>query len=171
VQVKTGNDFMILIALGSNLSSRAGDPPATLRAALAHLADNGATLVEVSHFYRTPAWPDPRDPEFVNAVACVTTELSPAELIARLHETETAFGRVRSERNAPRTLDLDILDYDGRVEDGPPMLPHPRIEARAFVLIPLRDVAPGWRHPASGKSIPELLAQIPEAERSAIVRA
>jgi 2-amino-4-hydroxy-6-hydroxymethyldihydropteridine diphosphokinase len=162
---------MILIALGSNLSSRAGDPPATLRAALRYLGDNGVTLVEVSQFYRTPAWPDPRDPEFVNAVASVTTELSPADLIARLHQAEAAFGRVRSERNAPRTLDLDILDYDGRVEDGPPVLPHPRIETRAFVLIPLRDVAPGWRHPVSGKLISGLLAEIPQVDRNAIIRA
>ena len=161
---------MILIALGSNLSSHAGDPAATLRAALAHLADNGVTVSEVSQFYRTPAWPDPRDPEFVNAVARVTTELSPAELIARLHETETSFGRVRSARNAPRTLDLDILEYDGRVSEGPPVLPHPRIKTRAFVLIPMRDVAPGWRHPVSGKSIADLLAKIPEADRNSIIR-
>jgi 2-amino-4-hydroxy-6-hydroxymethyldihydropteridine diphosphokinase len=161
---------MILIALGSNLSSHAGDPAATLRAALAHLADNGVTVSKVSQFYRTPAWPDPRDPEFVNAVARVTTELSPAELIARLHETETSFGRVRSARNAPRTLDLDILEYDGRVSEGPPVLPHPRIETRAFVLIPMRDVAPGWRHPVSGKSIADLLAKIPEADRNSIIR-
>jgi len=161
---------MILIALGSNLSSRAGNPADTLRAALAHLGDNGVTVVGVSHFYRTPAWPDPRDPEFVNAVACVATELSPPALLARLHETEMFFGRARTARNAPRTLDLDILDYDGRAEEGSPLLPHPRIEGRAFVLIPMKDVAPDWRHPVSGKSIPELLSGIPEADRNAVSR-
>lgn len=160
---------MILIALGSNLSSHAGDPAATLRAALADLSRNGVTIVEVSRFYRTPAWPDPRDPEFVNAVAQITTELSPAALIARLHETETSFGRLRNERNAPRTLDLDILDYDGRVEEGPPVLPHPRIESRAFVLTPLQDVAPGWRHPVSGTSIQEFLSAISKTDRNAVV--
>jgi len=159
---------MILIALGSNLSSRAGRSPATLHAALACLADNGVPQVAVSRFYRTPAWPDPADPAFVNAVARVMTELSPSELITRLHETETAFGRVRDTRNAPRTLDLDILDYDGRVEQGPPTLPHPRMETRAFVLIPLRDVAPDWRHPVSGRSVDELLAAIPVNERDAV---
>jgi len=96
------------------------------------------------------------------------TELSPAELIARLHETETAFGRTRSERNAPRTLDLDIVDYNGRVETGPPILPHPRLEARAFVLIPLQDVAPDWRHPVSGRTVAELLADIPAEDRAAV---
>ena len=159
---------MILIALGSNLSSQAGDPSATLHAALAYLADNGVTPMSVSRFYRTPAWPDPADPEFVNAVARVMTELSPSELIARLHETETVFGRARDRRNAPRTLDLDILDYDRRVEHGPPVLPHPRMETRAFVLIPLRDVAPDWRHPISGTSVGELLSAITPVERDAV---
>lgn len=159
---------MILIALGSNLSSRAGDPAATLRAALTHLAIKGVKPIAVSRFFRTRAWPDPRDPDFVNSVARVTTELPPAELIARLHETEAAFGRERAARNAPRTLDLDILDYDGRVEDGSPTLPHPRIEGRAFVLVPLQDVAPDWRHPASGKSVGELLDAIPAEERAAV---
>ena len=159
---------MILIALGSNLSSHAGDPQATLRAALAHLRDSGVTPVAVSRFYRTPAWPDANDPEYVNAASRIMTELSPSELIAQLHRTEAAFGRVRDARNAPRTLDLDILDYDGRVDSGPPVLPHPRMDARAFVLIPLRDVAPDWRHPVSGQFIDALLAAIPEAERDAV---
>ncbi|HSM96825.1 MAG TPA: 2-amino-4-hydroxy-6-hydroxymethyldihydropteridine diphosphokinase [Rhizomicrobium sp.] len=159
---------MILIALGSNLPSHAGNSAATLRAALAHLEENGVTPAVTSRFYSTPAWPDPRDPAYVNAVARVMTELSPSELIARLHQTETAFGRVRDTRNAPRTLDLDILDYEGRLEQGPPVLPHPRMATRAFVLIPLRDVAPDWRHPVSGRTIDELLAAIPQGERSAV---
>lgn len=162
---------MILIALGSNLSSHAGDPAATLRAALADLRDNGVTPIAVSAFYRTPAWPDPRDPEFVNAVARVQTELSPKQLIAQLHKTEAAFGRVRNEKNAPRSLDLDILDYEGRIEDGPPVLPHPRMASRAFVLVPLHDIAPDWRHPVSGKSVDDMLQAVPQAERSAVVRA
>ena len=159
---------MILIALGSNLPSHAGNSSETLRAALTHLEANGVTPVEVSRFYNTPAWPDPADPPFVNAVARVMTELSPSELIARLHHTETAFGRVRDTRNAPRTLDLDIIDFNGRAEQGPPVLPHPRMQTRAFVLIPLRNVAPDWRHPVSGRSIDELLAAIPAAERNAV---
>lgn len=159
---------MVLIALGSNLASHAGDPAATLRAALAHLAASGIKMTAVSRFFRTPAWPDPRDPAFVNAVARVTTELPPPALIAQLHQTEAAFGRVRDARNAPRTLDLDILDFDGRIETGPPVLPHPRLDARAFVLIPLQDVAPDWRHPVSGKSVRELLAAIPAEDRLAV---
>lgn len=161
---------MILIGLGANLSSPAGPPLATLRAALAALGRNGAEPVSVSRFYRTPAWPDPSDPPFVNAAARVRTELSPAALLARLQEIERFFGRIEAARNAPRPLDLDILDYDGRIEAGPPELPHPRIETRAFVLVPLAEIAPQWRHPVSGRFVEDLIAALPagEAEPKAV---
>jgi 2-amino-4-hydroxy-6-hydroxymethyldihydropteridine diphosphokinase len=81
-----------------------------------------------------------------------------------LHQTEGAFGRWRTTPNAPRTLDLDLLDYDGRVQQGPPQLPHPRMETRAFVLFPLRDVAPDWRHPISGLGLTQLIAKLPPAK-------
>jgi 2-amino-4-hydroxy-6-hydroxymethyldihydropteridine diphosphokinase len=159
---------MILIALGANLPSHAGSPAATLRAALNQLSQNGAVPLKVSPLYTTPAWPDPRDPEFVNAVARLDTQLPPAQLMELLHDVEAVFGRERNARNAPRTLDLDILDYDGRAEQGPPILPHPRIAGRAFVLIPLRDVAPGWRDPVLGKSVDELIRDLPAEARDTI---
>jgi 2-amino-4-hydroxy-6-hydroxymethyldihydropteridine diphosphokinase len=152
---------MILIALGANLPSPAGPPQETLKTALRRLTDQSITIVKQSGFYRSVAWPDPSDPSFVNAVAAVKTDLAPAALLAVLHQTEAAFGRQRSVANAPRTLDLDLLDYDGRIEDGPPRLPHPRMDARAFVLVPLRDVAPDWRHPISGLCISELIESLP----------
>jgi 2-amino-4-hydroxy-6-hydroxymethyldihydropteridine diphosphokinase len=161
---------MILIALGANLPSHAGQPAETLRAALVKLAESGAVPRGVSPFYATPAWPDPSDPEFVNAVARIDTELAPLQLMELLHRVEAAFGRQRNVRNAPRTLDLDILDYDGRVEQGPPVLPHPRIAGRAFVLIPLADVTPGWRDPVSGRSVEELIAALPAEARGTIRR-
>jgi len=154
---------MILIALGANLSSRAGGPADTLLAALTSLGARGITVERQSGFYESPAWPDPSDPPFINAVASVRTELTPADLLRVLHEIEDAFGRQRGRRNAPRTLDLDLIDYDGRVEPGPPELPHPRMASRAFVLLPLRDVAPDWRHPSSGRTVSELIAEAPSA--------
>lgn len=157
---------MILIGLGANLSSSVGAPDATLRAALAELASRGIGIESISPFYRSPAWPDRRDPAFVNAVASIATDLSPQELMARLHETETLLGRMRSARNAPRTLDLDLLDYRGLVAAGPPTLPHPRAASRNFVLIPLRDVAPDWTHPLSKERIDQLIAALPREERS-----
>ena len=109
-------------------------------------------------------------PWYVNAVASVATDLTPAALLTRLHAIEATFGRVRSVVNAPRVLDLDLLSYgDLRVADWP-VLPHPRLQDRAFVLMPLRDVAPAWRHPVNGETIATMLARIgPEQQTRLLV--
>jgi 2-amino-4-hydroxy-6-hydroxymethyldihydropteridine diphosphokinase len=156
---------MILIALGANLPSQVGPPEMTLRAALAELSERHVAPVEISPFYITAAWPHPHDPEFVNAVARIVTTLEPAILLRVLHAVETVFGRERDRPNAPRTLDLDILDYGGRVEAGPPELPHPRLATRGFVLLPLADIAPDWHHPVSRRPVRELIAALPAPER------
>jgi 2-amino-4-hydroxy-6-hydroxymethyldihydropteridine diphosphokinase len=155
---------MILVALGANLPSDAGPPAATLAAALARLERHGVQILSVSSFYETPAWPDPSDPPFVNAVATVKTGLQPVELLTLLHEVETKSGRMRSAPNAPRTLDLDLLDHDGQVMDGPVVLPHPRLAERSFVLVPLAEVAPHWRHPVTGQGAADLLAALPDRD-------
>lgn len=162
---------MIVIALGANLPSKAGPPEKTFPAALHALKDFGVEDFCVSSFYRTPAWPDPSDPAFLNAVAFLKTALAPAALMQALHAVEAAFGRVRSRPNAPRTLDLDLIDYDGLILESPLVLPHPRMQTRAFVLVPLAEIAPDWRHPISGRNAAELLAALPEADCAAIVRA
>ena len=161
---------MIVIALGANLTSPVGPPAATIAAALDALAQNGVEIEAVSAFFATPAWPDPSDPPYVNAVARVGSAHRPAALMQILHKIESVYGRTRSAKNAPRTLDLDLIDYHGRVEQGPPALPHPRMAQRAFVLIPLFDVAPDWRHPLTELSIAELIAALPEESRAAVVR-
>ncbi len=163
---------MILIALGANLSSMAGPPEATFRAAAAALEEQGDIRLTLwSRIYRSPAWPDPSEPEFRNAVAALETALLPATLLARLHETEARFGRRRDVAiaNAPRPLDLDLLDCDGQVSGVSPLLPHPRIHERAFVLLPLQDVAPQWRHPISGLSVASLLADLPQGLMRGVV--
>ena len=154
---------MILIAFGSNLPSRAGTSAETVRAALAVLEPKGIFPARVSRLYKTEAWPNPDEPPFINAVARVTTALMPSASLKVLHEIERSFGRIRTVPNAPRTLDLDILDYESRIEGGPPTLPHPRLDRRAFVLVPLAEVAPEWRHPVSGRTAEELLRDIPES--------
>jgi 2-amino-4-hydroxy-6-hydroxymethyldihydropteridine diphosphokinase len=156
---------MILIGIGANLPSPAGAPAATLRAALADLSHNDVSVIAVSPRYESLAWPDPRDPVFVNAVARIATGLSPEDLLSLLAATERRFGRSSGERNAPRPLDLDVLDYQGRVQSGPPALPHPRLSERGFVLVPLRDVAPGWRHPESGLVVDALIDALPAEAR------
>ena len=100
--------------------------------------------------------------------AAVNTQLQPVELLALLHGVETEFGRMRSAPNAPRTLDIDLIDYDGAVMNGPLVLPHPRAASRAFVLVPLAQVAPGWRHPVTGQGVAELLAALLGADGAAV---
>ncbi len=146
-----------LIGLGANIPSFAGPPAQTLKAALAVLAKAGVEITALSPFYETEAWPDPAAPPFLNAVAALRTLLQPVALMTLLHEVETTFGRKRSVPNAPRTLDLDLLDYAGQVREGTITLPHPRLAERRFVLEPLKVVAPVWRHPVSGLDVDALL--------------
>ncbi|MBF0167928.1 MAG: 2-amino-4-hydroxy-6-hydroxymethyldihydropteridine diphosphokinase [Alphaproteobacteria bacterium] len=152
---------MILIALGANLPSFVGAPEATFDAALKTLAEAGDIgLLARSRLYRSPAWPDASQPEYRNAVARIETCLDCVALLARLHDIEERFGRVRDKPNQPRPLDLDLLDYDSLIRNESPLLPHPRMSERAFVLLPLREVAPGWRHPVSNASPDELMGAL-----------
>jgi 2-amino-4-hydroxy-6-hydroxymethyldihydropteridine diphosphokinase len=156
---------LILIALGANLPDAAGRPPlqgcAEAAAALGRLP--GLRLVAVSPWYRSrPEPPMPGAPDFINGVARLAGEAEPAALLAALHRIEDAAGRQRPYPNAPRSLDLDLIDLDGLVREAPdPILPHPRAHLRRFVLQPLADVAPGWVHPRLGQSVEALLAGMP----------
>jgi 2-amino-4-hydroxy-6-hydroxymethyldihydropteridine diphosphokinase len=145
------------------LPSSAGAPDETLRRVLVLLASRGVVVEAASPLYRSQAWPDPNDPPYVNAVARVRTKLGPLDLMRVLLQIEAEFGRRRSVKNAPRTLDLDIVDYGGLVTDAAHlMLPHPQMHERAFVLRPLADVAADWRHPVTGQTVSELLRIVGE---------
>jgi 2-amino-4-hydroxy-6-hydroxymethyldihydropteridine diphosphokinase len=150
---------VILLGLGANLDHpHYGSPRKTLEAALEALQQGGVAILARSRWYRSQPVPPSDQPWFVNAVASVETGLSPAALLAKLHEIEARFGRVRHERNEARVLDLDLLAYHDRVSapGEVPVLPHPRLAERAFVVLPLLEVAPDWRHPESGLSAAEL---------------
>lgn len=143
-----------------------GAPPQEVLRLAIRAIGKFAPVVAVSRFYASPAWPDPADPPFVNAAISVESGLSPDALLAALHEVESAFGRNRARKNAPRTLDLDLLAhgrFSGRGSSGRgPVLPHPRIAERDFVLAPLCDIAPDWVSPATGLTPREMLAALPK---------
>lgn len=149
------------IALGANLSN----PETTFRDAVEEMRRNEIEIIAVSSLWHSPAWPpDLGYPDYVNAVVKVSTVLSAIELMARLHTLESQFGRKRSVLNAPRTLDLDLIDYTGQVRETEPTLPHPRAHLRAFVLLPLREVDRSWTHPVLSKTALSLLAELPSKD-------
>jgi 2-amino-4-hydroxy-6-hydroxymethyldihydropteridine diphosphokinase len=151
---------VILIGIGGNLASaRFGRPCQALAAALAALETEGVHIIARSAWYRTEPVPRSEQPWFNNAVALLATALPAPDLLAVMQGIETRFGRVRGERNAARVLDLDLLDYRGQViETATLALPHPRLHERQFVLAPLAEIAPAWRHPLLGLTAGQLLA-------------
>jgi len=146
----------VYLALGSNL----GDRPANLLAALQALPPAVLPL-EASPVYQTPPWGYTDQPAFLNQVVRAHTDLSPMDLLKYLKDLETRLGRQPNFRNGPRQIDLDILFYDNLVQVTQELtLPHPRLPDRAFVLVPLADLAPGLRHPVSGRTVREMLAAV-----------
>lgn len=160
---------MILVGIGANLAAPDGSPPLeTCARALRALGAAGVRVDAVSRWWRSAPVGDPAQPWFVNGVARIATTRRPVGLLDLLHSVEAAFGRVRDRPGGPRTLDLDLLDHDGLIRPGPdgPILPHPRLHERRFVLGPLMDVAPGWRHPRLGLSAADLLARLPAGQEA-----
>lgn len=167
---------MIIIGLGSNLPGPGGaSPRQNLEAALERLAARGVDIIVRSSWYQTAPVPPSDQPDFTNGVALVRTGLSPQALMQELLRIETGFGRQRRRRWEARILDLDIIDFNGLVRPGDGrwrsageqpaaspgsgelVLPHPRMHQRRFVLQPLAEILPGWRHPVVGHSVEQLL--------------
>lgn len=156
---------MKIVALGANLPSRYGTPAQTLYAALKAMAEKGVWPVQISRVWKTAPVPFVEgQPWYHNAVAAVETSKSAHDLLKTLLEIEGEFGRVRTVRNAPRLLDLDLIAYDDQIiPEGPEIIvPHPRMDSRAFVLLPMADILDGWTHPQTGAALDDLIAAIPE---------
>ncbi len=139
------------MALGGNLPGPYTSREALLEAALKAFPEAGLEVVARSSWWASAAWPDPAGPEYLNGVAIVRTDLSPAATLAALHGVEARFGRTRGEPNAARTLDLDLVAHGRAILDGALVLPHPRAHERLFVMGPLAELASAWIHPVSGE--------------------
>jgi len=178
-----------LVALGSNATSRFGAPRETLLKALEVLDDEPCRVVRASGLFLTPFVPAGGGDDVINAAVLLETGLDAKALLAHLHAIEAAFDRDRAERWANRTLDLDLIAMGERVlpdrdtlelwinmppeaqkRDAPDglVLPHPRLQDRAFVLVPAAEVAPGWRHPLTGLSIEEMRDALPAEDVAAV---
>jgi len=157
----------ILVALGSNLESpEYGPPQAILEAAVSVLPNYGIKVIQCSSWYRSAPVPPSDQAWYVNGAARVAADLEAEDLLSRLHDVERRFGRVRRRRNESRILDLDLLAYGNRrTEAGSALtLPHPRIADRAFVLKPLMELVPNWRHPVTGETPAEMLERLPDIQ-------
>ncbi len=153
---------MILVALGANLPSRFGSPLDTLQAAKQAMRDSGIAITAQSRTWLTAPVPVSDQPWFHNEVVALDTDMGAYQLLGALQEIETAFGRVRTVRNAPRLLDLDLIAYHDEILDKPELIvPHPRMHKRGFVLFPLREVAPQWSHPVLQMTLDDLIMNLP----------
>ena len=186
--IESRSDYVI--ALGGNLPSGVGDPAATLTSAVAALTEARGVIRAVSRFYATPCFPAGAGPDFVNAAVLLSSPLDPEELIALLHRIEADHGRTRATRWGARNLDLDLLSLgdavlpsatlwwqwhdlplDRQAVEVPDslILPHPRLQDRAFVLVPMADVAPDWRHPVLGRTVSQMLTALPPEDVAAVI--
>ena len=153
---------MIFIGLGANLPSQYGTPAETLERAKEVFSDYDMNIIKSSRTYLSAPVPVSDSPWYANAVVSISTPLSSNDLLYRLNDIEAKFGRVRTYRNAPRVLDLDIIAYEHEVigEDGDFLcLPHPRMHDRAFVLKPLLELSSNWVHPKTKQSIEQLICE------------
>lgn len=186
-----GKSVQALVAFGANLPF-GGEPPAeTILQAVKMLAEEGLSVLALSPLYATPCFPPGAGPDYVNAAAVLQSgpEIDAASILQRLHLVEGYFGRIREQRWGMRTLDIDLVGFGDSVlpdaatqdawRDLPPeaqarttpdrlILPHPRLQDRAFVLVPLADVAPDWVHPRLGLTVRQMLAALPVADREAV---
>ena len=166
---------MILLSLGSNLSSSFGNRFKNLELAISYLQSQKIELITKSSFYETPSYPNNNNPKFINMIINITTKLTPQKLASAIINTEEKLERKRNKKNEPRTCDIDIVDYKGLVIDFNYKnlnfkVPHQKLINRNFVLYPINEILPNWIHPESKEKISDLIAKLPELDRNSILK-
>ena len=166
---------MILLGLGSNLSSTFGDRFENIDISISYLESYKIKLVKKSSFYETPSYPDITNPKFINVVIEVSTDLLPEDLASVLIYIEEKLERKRNKKNEPRTCDIDILDYNGKIMNFNYkklnfIVPHEKLIYRNFVLVPLEEIMPNWKHPKTKEKISALIVKLSEKSRKSILK-
>lgn len=179
----------VILGLGGNVPSKFGTPAETIRSAIRAIGRTGLEIMATSRFFHTPCFPAGAGPDFVNAALLCRSRLGPTEILSILRQIESDHGRQRHSRWSSRTLDIDLLAVDDLVlpdmktfelwrnlslpdqkikVPGQLILPHPRLQDRAFVLVPMADIAPDWHHPVLGLRVVEMLAGLAQSEKAAV---
>ncbi len=166
---------MILLGLGSNLPSTFGDRFENIDISISYLELYKIRIVKKSSFYETPSYPDITNPKFINVVIEVSTDLPPEDLASVLIYIEEKLERKRNKKNEPRTCDIDILDYNGEIMNFNHkklnfIVPHEKLIYRNFVLFPLEEIIPNWRHPKTNEIISTLIKKLPIEDRKSILK-
>ena len=166
---------MLLLGLGSNLSSSFGNRFKNIDMAISYFQSYEIKIVNRSSFYETPSYPDLKNPKFINVVVDVLTHLPPEDLASVLIFVEEILERKRNQKNEPRTCDIDIIDYNGKIMDFNYKnlifkVPHEKIVYRNFVLFPLQEIAPNWRHPKTKDSIDVLINKLSNEDKKSILK-
>lgn len=166
---------MIYLAFGSNLKSRDGNSIFLIQKAYAELKNYGLIIYKKSSFFRSKAYPNPKDPEFLNSVVSCKGNLSPIKLLHIILKIEKKFGRIRTIKNSPRTLDIDIVDFNSlklniKNKSNELTIPHPNLENRLFVLLPLLEISPLWKNPKTCRSINYLVSRLSRIKDNKITK-
>jgi len=166
---------MIILGLGSNLPSKYGDRFANINLAISSLESYGIKVIKRSSFYKSPSYPDKENPEFINVVILVETNLPPVDLMSVLTFIEEKLERKRIKKNDPRTCDIDIIDYNSQIlnlkyNNLDFTVPHKELTLRNFVLFPLREISPMWKHPKTKETINNLIQKLNEEEKNSILK-
>ena len=166
---------MIILGLGSNLSSSFGDRFNNINLAMAYLVSYDIKILKKSSFYETLSYPNQKNPKFINIVVLVETHLSPVDLMSVLIFIEEKLERKRNYKNEPRTCDIDIIDFNSQIIDFEYkklnfIVPHEKLVYRNFVLIPLKEILPNWKYPKTKESIDLLIDRLSSVDKKSILK-